>query len=236
MTVLGIETATHVCSAAIVRNGTVIAERSETAPQRHAELLLPFIDAVIAEAGLGVRGLEAIAVSIGPGSFTGLRIGLSVAKGIAVGAGIPIVPVPTMDAAAFKIFQSDASSVTAAVVLPARRDEYYYGRFLRSGGKPELISGINVYTTEQLWNILAETGNDTLAGEGIERILVDANAVTPEKESAIARIRKSVAMKLHLNSAGVVGMLCRQYNAADASSIEPLYIKEFESGSPRHKG
>jgi tRNA threonylcarbamoyl adenosine modification protein YeaZ len=236
MTVLGIETATHVCSAAIVRSGTVIAERSEIAPQRHAELLLPFIDAVIAEAGLGVRGLEAIAVSIGPGSFTGLRIGLSVAKGIAAGAGIPIVPVPTMDGAAFQVFQSDPDCITASVLLPARKNEYYYGRFQRTDAKPELISGIDVYTTGQLGDLLSKTGEDTIAGEGIGRFLGDMNNLYRRKETIEAKIKKSMTMKFHLSGAGVIGILSGHYEAADASSVEPLYIKEFQSGSRGHTG
>lgn len=231
MTVLGIDTATRVCSAAVIRDGTIRAERSETAPQRHAELLLPFVDEVMAQAKMRQLDLNAVAVSIGPGSFTGLRIGLSVAKGIAVGMGIPIIPVPTLGAAAFRVLSSDADCEDVVVILPARRTEYYFGRYRRGAKIPELTSGIQVYTTSKLFEVLCENIPDTVAGEGIERVLNEIEMSSPETGEVMEKIRKSYDYKLHIVTAAATGLMSEYYDAADVSSLQPLYVKEFESGS-----
>ena len=100
MTLLGIETATAVCGVALVRDGEVLAEKAVEERYAHAEKLFGFLDDVLESSGVPLRELHGIAVSIGPGSFTGLRIGLSVAKGLHVATGIPVIPVPTMEALA----------------------------------------------------------------------------------------------------------------------------------------
>jgi tRNA threonylcarbamoyladenosine biosynthesis protein TsaB len=235
MTVLGIDSATRVCSAAIVRDGVVITERTETAPQRHAELLLPFVEEVMSEAKLQPRDLNSVAVSIGPGSFTGLRIGLSVAKGIAVGVNIPVVPVPAMDAAAFRSLQMDDASVNVTVILPARRSEYYYGSYRRSEEKPELIGGISVYTTDELLSMISDDIPDIIAGEGIERFFGEIVFSSPGTDTLEDKIKRSMDKKLHMISAATTGILSVHYEAADIAALEPLYIKQFESDSPKHK-
>ncbi len=231
MTVLGIDTATRVCSAAIVRDGEIIAERSETAPQSHAELLLPFIGEVMSQAKMQPADLNAVAVSIGPGSFTGLRIGLSVAKGISVGVEIPIIPVPAPDAAAYHVFSSDTDCEDVVIVLPARRDEYYFGRYRRSENIPGLISGINVYTTKTLVEVLNEKVPDIIAGEGIERLLGELDNSSPETGGLIAKIRNSYDNTLHVVTAATTGLMSRYYDSADVATLQPLYVKDFESGS-----
>ncbi len=233
MTVLGIDTATRVCSAAIIHDGIIIAERSETAPQRHAELLLPFIVEVMAEAKMEPIDLNAVAVSIGPGSFTGLRIGLSVGKGIAVGVEIPIIPVPTLDAAAYRVFNFDADFNDIVVILPARRTEYYFGRYRRGESIPELTSGIQVYTTNKLVEVLCENIPDTAAGDGIERFLSEIDLSSSEMDELIKKIRKSYDNKLHVVTAAMTGLMSTYYDSADVSSLQPLYVKEFESGSAK---
>lgn len=235
MTILGIDSATQICSAAIVRNGRIVSERSETAPQRHAELLLPFVEEVMNDAQLNPHDLSIVAVSIGPGSFTGLRIGLSVAKGIAAGTGIPIVPVPTMDAAAHHALQTDDMPANVTVILPARKSEYYYGQYTRGGAKAELMSGIAVYTTDELISMFTDNLPDTVAGEGIERFMNEINESPGISRHLMEKITYSMDRKLHMITAAITGMISVHYDAADSAELEPLYIKQFESGSPKHK-
>ena len=125
--ILALETATDACSAAISINGEV-RERFEVAPRRHVALLLPFVDSLLADAGLNVSQLDAVAFGRGPGSFTGLRIAAGMAQGIAFGAGVPVVPVSTLAAVAqCCVRERGATAVLAA--LDARMQEVYFGAF-----------------------------------------------------------------------------------------------------------
>src|SRR6185437_1253785 len=101
MNLLAIDTATENCSAALLC-GERLSERTELAPRRHAELILPMIDSLLAEAGLSRRRLDGIAVGRGPGAFTGVRLGISVAQGLALGLEIPVVPVSSLAALALE--------------------------------------------------------------------------------------------------------------------------------------
>lgn len=232
MTTLGIDSATQICSAAILRDGALIAERFERAPRRHAELLLSFVDDVLAKANMVTKDLETVAVSIGPGSFTGLRIGLSVAKGIATGLDIPVIPVPSMDTIAYKVFHQDAHAGQASILIPARIHEYYYGRYRRAAGKPEMITDVQVYKTKDLCEVLGHNPEDIIAGEGIERFLEEIKTNAYGGYDAVAeKLQLSLENELHIITAGYTCMVSGQYRKADLSSIEPLYINQFESGS-----
>ena len=95
MKILALDTSTEYCSVALL-HGDAMALREERAGQRHSELLLPMIDLLLAGAGLPLASLDGIAFGAGPGSFTGLRIACGVAQGLALGAGVPVVPVGTL--------------------------------------------------------------------------------------------------------------------------------------------
>jgi tRNA threonylcarbamoyladenosine biosynthesis protein TsaB len=126
MNLLAIETATETCSVALAVNGGV-RERYEHAPRLHAELLLPWVNELLAEAGLGFGALDAIAFSRGPGSFTSLRIGIGVVQGLAWSSDTPVVPVSSLAATAQTAMSSGISS--ALVALDARMNEVFSGMF-----------------------------------------------------------------------------------------------------------
>jgi len=138
MNLLAIDTATENCSAALLC-GRQLLERSELAPRRHAELILPMIDSLLAEAGLSRRRLDGIAVGRGPGAFTGVRLAISVAQGLALGLDIPVVPVSSLAALA-----QDAPPETHGdallAVIDARMGEIYAGAFRR--GSDGLVAPI----------------------------------------------------------------------------------------------
>jgi tRNA threonylcarbamoyladenosine biosynthesis protein TsaB len=140
--ILALETATDACSAAISIGGEV-RERFEVAPRRHVALLLPFVDSLLADAGLTVGDLDAVAFGRGPGSFTGLRIAAGMAQGIAFGAGLPVVPVSTLAAVAqCCVRERDAAAVLVA--LDARMQEVYYGAFYRGDDGLVVLTGEEV--------------------------------------------------------------------------------------------
>jgi tRNA threonylcarbamoyladenosine biosynthesis protein TsaB len=128
MNLLAIETATECCSVALL-SGEEIVARSELAPRRHAELLLPMCDQVLAEAGLARRALDAIAVGRGPGAFTGVRLAISAVQGIALALDVPVVPVSSLAALAMQA-PDDGADVLA--VIDARMGEIYAGVFRRT--------------------------------------------------------------------------------------------------------
>ena len=103
MKLLAVETSTEACSAALFIDGDV-AERFEISPREHTRLILPMIDGLMAEAGLKPQQLDALALSRGPGSFTGVRIATGIIQGIAFGADLPVVPVSTLAAIAQDFF------------------------------------------------------------------------------------------------------------------------------------
>ena len=127
MNILAIETATDACSCALEHSGTTAA-RHAVEPRRHTELLLPMIDSVLAEAGIGFRSLDAIAFGRGPGSFTGLRIACAVAQGLGFGADRPLVAVSTLQVVAAGMRRSRGAD-RVLVALDARMGEVYWGGF-----------------------------------------------------------------------------------------------------------
>jgi len=128
MNLLAIETSTEACSVALLCGERIVA-RSEIAPRRHAELLLPMCDAVLAEAGVARGALDAIAVGRGPGAFTGVRLAISAAQGIALALDIPVVPVSSLAALAM---QAPADDAAILAVIDARMGEVYAGAFMRN--------------------------------------------------------------------------------------------------------
>jgi tRNA threonylcarbamoyladenosine biosynthesis protein TsaB len=129
MRLLAFETATEACSVAVMVDGQV-HERFELAPRRHAELALPWAEALLAEAGIARSQLDAVAVGRGPGAFTGVRLGISIAQGIALALDRPVVPVPTLAALAMR---APVGSARILAAIDARMGEVYLGAFRREG-------------------------------------------------------------------------------------------------------
>lgn len=133
MHLLAFDTATEACSVALSVDGA-IRERFEVAPRRHAELALPWAEALLAEAGVARSALDAIAVSRGPGAFTGVRLGISIAQGLALALDRPVVPVSTLAVLAMRAGPVDpAESTPVLAAIDARMGEVYLGTFLRAG-------------------------------------------------------------------------------------------------------
>ncbi|KAF1694310.1 tRNA (adenosine(37)-N6)-threonylcarbamoyltransferase complex dimerization subunit type 1 TsaB [Pseudoxanthomonas koreensis] len=129
MKLLAFETATEACSVALYLDGEV-RERFELAPRRHAELALPWADALLAEAGVARAQLDAIAVGRGPGAFTGVRLAIALAQGIALALDRPVVPVSTLEVLAAGAPADGPARILAAI--DARMGEVYAAAFARA--------------------------------------------------------------------------------------------------------
>jgi len=128
MKLLAIETATEACSVALYIDGN-ITERYEVAPRRHAELVLPMADELVAEAGIERSDLDAIAVGRGPGAFTGVRLAIAMAQGIALALDRPVVTVSTLAALALGATALPHAGATVLAAIDARMGEIYTGCF-----------------------------------------------------------------------------------------------------------
>ncbi|MGD8644851.1 MAG: tRNA (adenosine(37)-N6)-threonylcarbamoyltransferase complex dimerization subunit type 1 TsaB [Chromatiales bacterium] len=132
MRLLAVETSTDACSAALL-DGTELLLRLELAPREHTRLILPMLDSLLEEAGLGLDRIDAIAYGQGPGSFTGVRIAAGVVQGIAFAADLPVVAVSTLAAMAqATLDERDVDGVLPA--LDARMGEVYWGAYARDPG------------------------------------------------------------------------------------------------------
>lgn len=123
MRILAIETSTEYCSVALL-DGEALQVQSVLAGQTHSEILLGMIDRLLLDNGLALTDLDSLAFGAGPGSFTGVRIGASVAQGLAYGANIPVVPICTLEALA-----EEAQLPYIACALDARLDEVYFAAY-----------------------------------------------------------------------------------------------------------
>jgi tRNA threonylcarbamoyladenosine biosynthesis protein TsaB len=220
--ILGIETATTVCGVALIRDGTVVAEQWLEERSVHAERLFGLIDAVLQEGGVDPRDLDAIAVSIGPGSFTGLRIGLSAAKGFHLALGKPLIAVPTLVALAQRcapMFSRNDGHIIAA--LDARRDEVYCQTFTVHDGTIVPDGDVDARTVAEVVGSMP-IGSVVLTGDGQHKILAALPAGSPDPVLADGMLARCSASAVVTTGAAMFA----QGLIADAGSLEPLYVKE----------
>ncbi|WP_274968350.1 tRNA (adenosine(37)-N6)-threonylcarbamoyltransferase complex dimerization subunit type 1 TsaB [Succinimonas amylolytica] len=157
--ILAVDTSTEACSAALYNDGGLFCER-EVAPQGHTRLLLPMIDRLLKSQGLGLGDLDCIAAGRGPGSFTGVRIGVSMAQGLAFGAGKPLVGISDLEVLAFTAFNRTASG-KAVAAIDARMGEVYIGVYERdSRGFPSLLGEEQVLSPEKALDYVRELINN----------------------------------------------------------------------------
>jgi len=131
--ILNIETATSVCSVALSKDGSLLALRESTIDKSHSSLITVFIQDIFSETNYSVQNLDAVAVSAGPGSYTGLRIGASVAKGLCYAADLPLIAIDTLAAMATGVQKKYPDVVLFCPMLDARRMEVFCGGLNKSG-------------------------------------------------------------------------------------------------------
>lgn len=153
---LALDTATPSTSVALLRDGQVLAEREHRDPRRHAEVLVGFIDEVMTESGFALADLDGIAVGVGPGAFTGLRVGLMTARALGMTLAVPVYGVVTLDALAFEAQLEEPF----AVVTDARRREVFWASYDADGSRS---AGPRVDTPG---SVVAEVGHLPCVGAG----------------------------------------------------------------------
>ncbi len=164
--ILALDTSTENCSVALALDGKVIS-RSEVSPRGHTTKILPMVDDVLREAGMTLNDMDALAFGRGPGSFTGVRIGIGIAQGLAFGAALPMIGVSTLAAMAQGSYRKHGAN-HVATAIDARMNEVYWGRFTRqSSGEWQTVDQECVIAPQDLVNeITADQLAWSCAGTG----------------------------------------------------------------------
>lgn len=226
VTILQIETATQVCSAAIAVNGETIALKELAAQNIHAGSLTLFIDEVIKQAGITYASLDAVAVSKGPGSYTGLRIGVSTAKGICFAAEKPLIAVDTLKMMA-KGFLESNPSYTGLIcpMIDARRMEVFTA--LYDIHLQEVLPVAAKIIDEHSYQQELAANAITFIGDGAMKC--SASILSPNASFS----------GLNFNSATNMSALAYQLYSSrdfvDVAYFEPYYLKDFVITAPKKK-
>jgi tRNA threonylcarbamoyladenosine biosynthesis protein TsaB len=224
---LALDTSSIACSAALMVDD-VVTERHEEQPREHTRLLIPMLRALLADAGLTLRDLDAIVLGNGPGSFIGMRIGASVAQGLAFGAGLGIVPVSSLAAVACEVFASrEAGEVIVA--QDAHMQQVYLGRFRRDeAGSPVAAVPERLHGLGAIDDLPAvSTGRRIAAGDGWRRHpdLLAANSALVE-ELAAAHYPRARYL-LDPGAAALAGG-----GALAARDVVPAYLRQTVATPP----
>lgn len=227
--ILAIETATSICSVAILVNGEVLASMSSDVKRQHNEKFPSMVSGVLGECGLALSDVRTIAVSIGPGSFTGLRVGLGYAKGVALGNGGNIIPIGTLEGISSVMMNSHSEKLReSSYIIPlttARRTGSFGQKFkvIHCADTTELLTDSEpFYFDFEKWEA-SIPHNSIIGGEGSERFydFLDeegrANFRWIENCKADAVEIGKLAHKLQIID----------FKAPDSDSLEPTYLREF---------
>jgi tRNA threonylcarbamoyladenosine biosynthesis protein TsaB len=214
--ILSIETATQTCSVAIHENGNVISNAEVHAERSHARFLTHLIGECARTAGISLEMLDAVAVSKGPGSYTGLRIGVSTAKGLCFALDKPLIVINTLEAMAYGLNQNNFQQALIVPMLDARRMEVYTSIFDANGAC--------LLPTEA--HILTETS----FSEFTQTMILAGNGAA--KCSGIFEDRKNIQIFKDIHpTAKNIGALAETYwqkkEFADLAYFEPYYLKDF---------
>ena len=224
--IIYIETSTALCSTALSVDGRIVSERRDS-ERRHASLTAPFVNEMLDEQGLSVKDCDAVCVGMGPGSYTGLRVGVSTAKGLCFGAGIPMIAVGSLDTLVWQAIGRGLLPDGCRHIVPmidARRMEVYTAVFSVDGSQITETEP-KVVDAGSFSDILSE-GPVLFIGDGASKcspVLTSPNAffvqACPEASSMLVPAEKKLAVSLF----------------EDTAYFEPFYLKEFVPTVPKRK-
>ncbi len=221
MKLLALDTSSTACSVALRRDGDMVFRHEEQA-KAHTRLLMPMIRAVLDEAGATLTELDAIVLGNGPGSFIGLRIGASVAQGLAHGAGIGIVPVSSLAAVASRAM-AESNAARVAVAQDAHMNQVYLGLFTRgAGGEALAVAPERLQPLSEIKEL--GDGNDWVAaGHGWQRYpkLLKANDAFLSGQSSV-----------RFPDARFLTRLAGGEAAIDPQAVEPAYLRSKVAEKP----
>ncbi len=221
--ILQIETATTSCSVAIARDGVVLAYKEANQRNIHAEVITRFIDDIITDAAGTYNQLDAIAVSCGPGSYTGLRIGISTAKGLCFALDKPLIAIETLEAMAHGVESKEAynDNTLLCPMIDARRMEVFTAVFNVQGDRIQATSAVII--DENSFNDLLANNKILFFGDGAEK----CEAILGGNLNA-AFLPGFINSSTHLTQKAFEKFKNKDFE--DVAYFEPYYLKEFIAG------
>lgn len=223
--ILALETATTVCSVALIDDGNVVYAHHLHEPRAHAQKLAQMIETALHETRLTFPQLDAIAVSKGPGSYTGLRIGVSTAKGLAFAHDLPLIGINALEGLAQSVLKDVPENAVICVLFDARRNESFMAAFRKKEGE--------LYLYMETCSVFVETLEETLALEPNEMLYLvgDGAAKSVAGFSEVQPIL--LPLETHFpNASGIAECAAKRLKKHDfeeVASFEPFYLKDFEA-------
>ena len=217
--ILLIETSTALCSTALAENGTIISYRESSAPKAHASLTAVFIDDMLKENGISIADCDAVCVSMGPGSYTGLRVGVSTAKGLCFGSGKPLMAVGTLNTLVAQAIAEGLVPEGCRYIIPmidARRMEVYTAVF--TPDCQQITETEPVIVGENSFASQLEEGKVLFIGDGAGKC---ADVIKHPNASFVQCWPKADAMLMPALEE------YKEKRFKDVAYFEPFYLKEF---------
>ena len=217
MKILALESSAKAASCAVLADGELLASAWQAAGLTHSRTLLPMVEGMLKNSGLTMEAMDAVAVAAGPGSFTGLRIGIAAVKGLAWAAEKPCIPVSTLEAMAWPLAHLEGSIVCA---MDARRQQIYNAVFLADGGALERLREDRALSLEEAAADLAGLdGPMTIVGDGAQMCFDFFTARGIDCRLAPVHLR--------LQSAAGVALAAwrRRTETVSAQELTPVYLR-----------
>ncbi len=224
MKILAADTTTPINTVALCENGHILAETGSACGRAHSERLLTTVDWVLEEAGLKLADLDALAISVGPGSFTGIRVGTATWKGLALGARLPLIPVPTLDAMShLGAFQSGL----VCTMLDAKMREVFAAAYRFDNGKRTKLTKDWVCKVETFLEEL--DGPALFLGDGAVRYRERIVAASPKAAFASEICGLPRASTVAIEAADLVARgVC-----TDPAAVTPVYLRKSQAEENR---
>ena len=228
MKILAIDSSGLVASAAWIADGVLVAEYTVDYKKTHSQTLLPMVDEILRMTEQDLEGIDAVAVSGGPGSFTGLRIGSATAKGLGLALEKPVIGVPTVDALAYNLYGTER---LICPMMDARRAQVYTGIYTFSGGEFKVLRPQEVIAAADIIEVLNGMGQPVIfLGDGIpvHGKLIEERVKVPYSIAPAHLARQR---------AGAVGALaCIYYKEGKIQSADeflPVYLRPSQAERER---
>jgi tRNA threonylcarbamoyladenosine biosynthesis protein TsaB len=230
--ILNIETSSDVCSAGLSENGKIVSLKETDEPNSHSRLLTILINDIFTENNINISSIDAVAVSKGPGSYTGLRIGVSVAKGICYALDKPLIAVDTLKCLAINIYENyllkssveiDKNDLLICPLVDARRMEVYTALYNLNLEVHKGVSAV-IINSDSFKDVLSKK-HILFGGTGAEKckkIIYHPNAIFVDNIYASAN---------YMTSLSYISFNFKHYE--NTAYFEPFYLKEFIAGKPK---